>query len=236
MKTPKKTIIVLSIIFLAISLIPIILYIRKFSVNGTSNNPEDWALFGDYIGGSTNVILGLINIIITAYIAYLIGNLDNKRYKEQKEIDKQRFEDQKKLEDLRHQQSLELQERLFLKNVEYQRYDSYNKMYLEIISLITTETNLFSIEDRFTPLIFKIFSFLKSNKELLTFINNDLINEFELLSQKVWKILTNKFKNFINEGDSKKEINFNLIQDVEVKEFIIFLDRIDSKFIKHLKN
>ncbi len=54
---------------LLLSFIPVGFNICSFHHRPLTKNPTDFGVFGDYIGGTTNVILGLVNIALVAYIA-----------------------------------------------------------------------------------------------------------------------------------------------------------------------
>ncbi|MBD78551.1 MAG: hypothetical protein CL840_06505 [Crocinitomicaceae bacterium] len=62
---------------LSISLIPLTAYIFYFKENLISNNPNEWALFGDFIGGTTNTLVSIFSLIILAYITVLIAKNGN---------------------------------------------------------------------------------------------------------------------------------------------------------------
>lgn len=66
-----------------LSSIPLLLYICNFGMNGISDNLEDWANFGDYIGG-------VYSIVVTFLVLFLARNLerkDKRREKRQEAID-----------------------------------------------------------------------------------------------------------------------------------------------------
>lgn len=54
---------------LLLAFIPVGFYIYSFHHRPLTKNPTDFGVFGDYIGGTTNVILSLVNIALVAYIA-----------------------------------------------------------------------------------------------------------------------------------------------------------------------
>lgn len=59
------------------TVVPLLIYSCKFRQHPCSSLPSDWALFGDYIGGTLNPILALIGIFVTIAIAYM-SNRANK--------------------------------------------------------------------------------------------------------------------------------------------------------------
>lgn len=66
-----------------LSSIPLLLYICNFGMNGISDDLEDWANFGDYIGG-------VYSIVVTLLVLFLARNLerkDKRREKRQEAID-----------------------------------------------------------------------------------------------------------------------------------------------------
>jgi len=63
---------ILIIIFLIIAT-PILVFISKFDDFEISKNMTDWGALGSYIGGITGSIISLFNLIILAYITYIVG-------------------------------------------------------------------------------------------------------------------------------------------------------------------
>lgn len=59
---------ILSLVILAS---PVLLYIRQFGRLGISNDPQDWAVFGDYIGG-------VYTVLVTFFAIYLTRNLEKR--------------------------------------------------------------------------------------------------------------------------------------------------------------
>ena len=78
MKWWKVIIISLGIILLVI---PIVFYIIYFSDYSISNNPADWGVFGDYVGG---IYGGLFTCLITLLAVYLARALTKKDQKQVK--------------------------------------------------------------------------------------------------------------------------------------------------------
>jgi len=203
-------------ILLLISIIPITFYFIHFFCNGISKNPEDWALFGDYVGGVSNLILGVCNIIITAYIAYLIGKVDKKRHKKQKELD-----------NLRHQQSLDLQEKLFERNLKENAYKEFNILInSNKISPYETKEYLEYLYDFY----FKISNYYFTNSHIF-----DSIKKCEL-ERKTSEIL-NKLITDLDDFDQNKGIYYkdkkNMI-DIFKERNKLFSD-INFYFIEEMK-
>ncbi len=57
-----------------LSFVPIAYYISRFHDYAPATDPSELGTFGDFIGGTTNVILGLFNIALVTYIAINLGN------------------------------------------------------------------------------------------------------------------------------------------------------------------
>lgn len=207
-------IIILSIITFIIY--PAYKYYSTFNEFGESTNPEDWALFGDYIGGTTNVILGIVNIFVTAYIAYLIKTLDDNR-----------LEKQIKIEDLRHQQNIDLQKDIFINNLKFKEYESFQKLIKKLIITIRNESDLKNIEIELYNLqqSYRIFS--NSKRELFPFLEKH---------QNVWR----KFEDLINYCNELKltnitDINSFLIASSYYYDLIEILESVDFDFILHFE-
>lgn len=68
-------------VLILISLIPIGFYIYNFGGCDFSKDPNDWGVFGDYIGG-------VYSVVITILVVYISRNLEKrdeeKRYKKEK--------------------------------------------------------------------------------------------------------------------------------------------------------
>ncbi len=61
-------------VFIGIPLVP---YFWNF--RNISNNPNDWASFGDYLGGTANTFLALLNLAVVIWIAKNIYRLETER-------------------------------------------------------------------------------------------------------------------------------------------------------------
>ncbi|MEM7474204.1 MAG: hypothetical protein AAF483_04370 [Planctomycetota bacterium] len=60
-------------ITLLVAVVPLLIYVFWFAGHEFTENPSDFGVFGDFVGGVTNVILGIINIWLVAYIAVKLG-------------------------------------------------------------------------------------------------------------------------------------------------------------------
>ena len=78
MKT-KKIIIWTIIGCIILYLIPNLFYIWKFRFNSISPTPSDWGVYGDFVGGSINPLISILNIIVLGYLTYIISDVDGKR-------------------------------------------------------------------------------------------------------------------------------------------------------------
>ncbi|MDM1550642.1 hypothetical protein [Empedobacter falsenii] len=212
----KTQLIIAFIVLIILSAIPLIIYTSFFFSHSKSEDPANWGTFGDFIGGTTNVILGIINIIITAYIAYLIKTLDDKRY-----------EDQKKIDELRHQQNIDLQKDIFINNLKFKEYESFQKLVKKLIITVRNESNLKNIEIELYNLqqSYRIFS--NSKRELFPFLED-------------YQDVSRKFEDLINYCNELKPRNINdintfLITTSYYFDLIEILESIDFNFILHFE-
>jgi hypothetical protein len=58
-------------------------YFVQFSDYSLSDEPEKWGVFGDYIGGTLNPILTIINIVITIWLTVIINRFGNRNSERQ---------------------------------------------------------------------------------------------------------------------------------------------------------
>lgn len=72
--------------------LPIIFYVIQFSSLKISNDPNYWGIFGTYFSGVLSPFLSLINIIVLAYLTYLVS----------------KHEDSSKLNEFRYKAYIEL--------------------------------------------------------------------------------------------------------------------------------
>ena len=67
-------------ILIVAAVLPILIYVLKFHDYKLSNDPADWGVFGDYIGGVYSVLIALL-------VVYLTRNLS--RHDEEKRLKKE---------------------------------------------------------------------------------------------------------------------------------------------------
>lgn len=79
MKGLKNAAIILLIIGLVLCLVPIIFYISKFNGRPLSEDPGGWGTFGDYISGTINPIIGLVNLGLLIAISIYVAKFDSNR-------------------------------------------------------------------------------------------------------------------------------------------------------------
>ena len=209
--------IIVIIFFIILIVIPVYNYYSSFSENGRSNNPEDWALFGDYVGGTTNVIIGLVNIIVTVYIAYLIKSVDDKR-----------FEEQKQLDELRHKQNIDLQNDIFIRSIREDVFKDFNKLLQELNLVYITDGDLReklisikNVKDSYLHL--KL-----NNLHLFTTFSNqplteDLDNSLEKIIDFIEKFISKIKDGFINQEKINQEKYKELFVDYVNKVTLIKL-------------
>lgn len=66
-----------------ISVIPIAFYVWHFRRLDISDNPEDWGVFGDYIGG----VYGVLTTILLFFVGLQLGKREDKRKRKIKAIE-----------------------------------------------------------------------------------------------------------------------------------------------------
>lgn len=57
------------VILLVLALFPIVIYVCNFHTFKLSDNPSDWGVFGDYIGGTYSVIIAVLVVYISRDLA-----------------------------------------------------------------------------------------------------------------------------------------------------------------------
>ncbi|MDR6459060.1 putative membrane protein [Chryseobacterium vietnamense] len=55
------------------------LYIGNFYNRNLSDNPEEWGQFGDYIGGTINTTISILNLFLLTYLTIKIAKLEEGR-------------------------------------------------------------------------------------------------------------------------------------------------------------
>ena len=79
MKDLKTTAIIIILFGGLISLVPVLFYIRQFGDSNLANDTADWGTFGDFIGGTINPIIGLINLALLIAISVYVAKFDSHR-------------------------------------------------------------------------------------------------------------------------------------------------------------
>jgi len=93
MKTNRRNYLWLFIGTIVVSIgVPLFFYFLNFRSSSISSNPSDWAAFGDYLGGTANTFLALINLGVIILIALKINELETKR-----EFDLHKLETQREM-------------------------------------------------------------------------------------------------------------------------------------------
>lgn len=75
-KEPNRLFLFLSLAVILAFAIPIIPYVFNFASQGISPSPDDWASFGDYLGGTANSILSFINLALVAWLSFRVFQLE----------------------------------------------------------------------------------------------------------------------------------------------------------------
>lgn len=93
-KKHKSQFLITFLVLFSITLVisPIYFYWQHFRVHlncPVSDNPTNWGVFGDFLGGTINPLLAFLNIGVTVYLAYAVNKLAGKHAKEQVEAQKQ---------------------------------------------------------------------------------------------------------------------------------------------------
>lgn len=58
---------------------PLGLYLYNFRGSSLSSNPDDWASFGDYLGGTVNTLFSMLNFAAVIGLAFVIYKLETRR-------------------------------------------------------------------------------------------------------------------------------------------------------------
>lgn len=77
----KNIIVIISIISLILVLVPSSAYFINFKDHLISEDPAEWGVFGDYIGGTINTVLSLSSLIILGILTYSISKQSNEENK-----------------------------------------------------------------------------------------------------------------------------------------------------------
>jgi hypothetical protein len=74
----KKVIAFLMVLALVV-LTPIIFYIAKFHSYPISNDPQDFNIFGGYVGGVVGSVVGIANIVVLIYLTLKVSDYEENR-------------------------------------------------------------------------------------------------------------------------------------------------------------
>lgn len=74
----KSHLIILGISVLALILLPIGIFYVKFRYHFISDNPTNWGVFGDFIGGTVGTITGIVSLIILSWLTYAVAKNSSK--------------------------------------------------------------------------------------------------------------------------------------------------------------
>ena len=179
-----------------------IIFISVFHNQEISKETSDWANFADYISGTTNVLISIMTLLITIFIAYEISNLDEKRNRTNIEYDKKKFK-----RELREKEYYEVTENL-------------NNFWFAIVkeNRATAKNDLYVIRQKFVL-------FIKYRKHLFPGLN---INQFEELDKSLADMMAIASSDFETDNPTvlqlvdkfKKEVSFfhQKIQEYMIKE------------------
>src|SRR5471030_1318683 len=95
MKTRQKLLFSIAIIFLVI---PLLTYFFKFR-NPLSDNPQDWAAFGSYLGGVYSALFGFLSVLVLVATLREMRNA-NRHERENSELQLSNAMATKKLQDV----------------------------------------------------------------------------------------------------------------------------------------
>jgi hypothetical protein len=144
------------------------IFIFVFRHQRLSHNISDWASFADYIGGTTNVLVSIMTLLVTLYIAYEIAQLEDKRNLANIQYDKRKFK-------------RELREK---------EYSIISESLESVWSAVTnvdrkaSEVHLYAIRQRFMSFIkYKYYLFPEINAKDFQKLDNTLIELMKLPSQ-----------------------------------------------------
>jgi hypothetical protein len=79
MRGLKTTAIVIIIIGGLISIVPIIFYFVQFGDKNLATDSSVWGVFGDFVGGTINPVIGLVNLALLIAISIYVAKFDSHR-------------------------------------------------------------------------------------------------------------------------------------------------------------
>lgn len=196
----KRTVVIVLITVSTLILLNFLLLIFFFHTQKISYQLSDWANFAEYITGTTNVLISIMTLFITLFIAYEISNLDEKRNNSNIAHDKQKFE-----RDLRERAYLEIT-------------DSFNNFWIAITheDPKIAKNMLYIIRQRFVSFIqHKNHLFPELNAEEFKKLDTFLIELMELVEK---NIATDNPKNVELVGKFQNELS---LFHIKVQNYII---------------
>jgi fumarate reductase subunit C len=84
-----------------------VIFIFYFHNQTISKSVSDWASFADYMNGTTSILISIMTLLVTLFIAYEISNLEEKRNAANIEYEKKKFK-----RELREKEYAEITENL----------------------------------------------------------------------------------------------------------------------------
>lgn len=79
MKGLKTTAIIIVIVGGILSIIPLVFYFFQFGGKHIATDTSVWGVFGDFIGGTINPIIGLVNLALLIAISIYVAKFDSHR-------------------------------------------------------------------------------------------------------------------------------------------------------------
>ena len=110
MKKYHSSLWISGIILFIILITPFGLYIKNFHASPISKNPADWGTFGDFLGGSINSVMAVVNIFVLLYLTFRIAAVEGER----------------------NDQAIALQEKLALNQIRLDAYRDVNAFFLKL--------------------------------------------------------------------------------------------------------
>lgn len=206
----KKTVNWIAIGCLVVYLIPNLIYMCNFVGKGMSSNPSDWGVYGDFIGGSINPVLTIVNITALVYLTYTVSHIEENRAQESINVQKiitlnqmrhdmvvefskgldTIFSSDRNVDALKALHKLRMETYLFWKNSEYYFSDLYNEDFNKAY---------------FQPLSYSIDLMIQYNEKGIS--DSDVEEELSNRYSHAQKNLLNELNKFILKEMSIKKVN-----------------------------
>jgi hypothetical protein len=144
MKTNQRNYLWLFIGAIVMSIgVPLVVYYLNFRTLSISSNPSDWAAFGDYLGGTSNTFLALVNLGVVILIALKIYEMETQRELELHDLETQREmklqemaeEREKNFYELETQREMKLQEMAEEREKNFYELETQREKQLQEIAL-----------------------------------------------------------------------------------------------------